>query len=107
MGGLAVVSTEVGEARRIDRQLFGRCGRQGASGSYEQILSLEDPIFNVQQRRWLFWLLRNEISSSLLSRLLPRFAQRAEERRAALARKRLLESEKILRELLAFSGASH
>ena len=41
-GGLHVIATQRAEARRIDRQLFGRCGRQGDPGSYEEILSLED-----------------------------------------------------------------
>src|SRR5262249_20294699 len=31
-GGLHVIATEGHEARRIDRQLFGRCGRQGDPG---------------------------------------------------------------------------
>lgn len=42
--GLHVILTERHEARRIDRQLAGRCGRQGDPGSYEAVLSLEDPL---------------------------------------------------------------
>ena len=44
LGGLHVICTERNEARRIDRQLFGRCGRQGDPGSYESLLCLEDEI---------------------------------------------------------------
>jgi preprotein translocase subunit SecA len=44
-GGLHVILTEFHESRRIDRQLFGRCGRQGDAGSHEAIVSLEDEIF--------------------------------------------------------------
>jgi len=44
LGGLHVIATELHEARRIDRQLFGRCGRQGDPGSYEAIISLEDEL---------------------------------------------------------------
>ena len=43
-GGLHVVCTELHESRRIDRQLIGRCGRQGDPGSYRQFLSLDDEI---------------------------------------------------------------
>ncbi len=43
-GGLHVIATELHAAARIDRQLEGRCGRQGDPGSYRQILSLEDEI---------------------------------------------------------------
>jgi preprotein translocase subunit SecA len=35
LGGLHVIATERHDARRIDRQLFGRCGRQGDPGTYE------------------------------------------------------------------------
>lgn len=44
-GGLHVIMTELHESSRIDRQLAGRCGRQGDPGSYEPFLSLDDPIF--------------------------------------------------------------
>ncbi len=44
IGGLDVICTEVHESARIDRQLIGRCGRQGDPGSYRQYLSLEDEI---------------------------------------------------------------
>ncbi len=39
-----VVCTELHDAARIDRQLIGRCGRQGDKGSYRQYLSLDDEI---------------------------------------------------------------
>ena len=43
-GGLHVILTEFHESRRIDRQLFGRAGRQGDPGSYQSIVSLEDEL---------------------------------------------------------------
>lgn len=43
-GGLHVIATELHAAARIDRQLEGRCGRQGDPGSYRQFLSLDDEI---------------------------------------------------------------
>ena len=46
-GGLHVILTEYHESGRIDRQLFGRCGRQGDPGSYQAIVSLEDNLFEV------------------------------------------------------------
>jgi preprotein translocase subunit SecA len=46
-GGLHVILTEYHESRRVDRQLFGRCGRQGDPGSCEAIVSLEDEIYAV------------------------------------------------------------
>ncbi|QDU95041.1 preprotein translocase subunit SecA [Lignipirellula cremea] len=44
LGGLHVICTELHESARIDRQLIGRCGRQGDRGSYRQYLSLDDEI---------------------------------------------------------------
>lgn len=43
-GGMHVICTELHDAARIDRQLIGRCGRQGDQGSYRQYLSLDDDI---------------------------------------------------------------
>lgn len=44
LGGMHVICTELHDAARIDRQLIGRCGRQGDNGSYRQYLSLDDDI---------------------------------------------------------------
>ena len=44
LGGMMVICTELHDAARIDRQLIGRCGRQGDPGSYRQYLSLDDDI---------------------------------------------------------------
>src|SRR6266699_587676 len=43
-GGLHVIGTERHEARRIDRQLRGRCARQGDPGSSHFFISLEDDL---------------------------------------------------------------
>jgi preprotein translocase subunit SecA len=47
LGGLYVVCTELHESKRIDRQLIGRCGRQGDPGAYRQYVSLDDEILLV------------------------------------------------------------
>ena len=43
-GGLHVICSELHASARIDRQLVGRCARQGDPGSFRQYLSLEDEI---------------------------------------------------------------
>lgn len=102
-GGLAVVSSDLGEARRIDRQLFGRCARQGSPGSHEQWVSLDDALLRTRLPGWLVRGLRRRAVPRPLAILLTRTAQLAEERRGALARRRVQESEHVLEELLAFS----
>ena len=44
LGGLSVIGTEMHDSARIDRQLAGRCARQGDPGSFQQFLSLEDEL---------------------------------------------------------------
>ncbi|MGE0533690.1 MAG: preprotein translocase subunit SecA [Pirellulales bacterium] len=44
LGGLHVICTEMHDSARIDRQLIGRCGRQGDPGTFRQYLSLDDDI---------------------------------------------------------------
>jgi preprotein translocase subunit SecA len=44
LGGLHVICSEIHDSARIDRQLLGRCGRQGDPGTTRQYLSLEDEI---------------------------------------------------------------
>jgi preprotein translocase subunit SecA len=44
MGGLHVILTEMHDAARIDRQLIGRCGRQGDPGTFRYYLSLDDEL---------------------------------------------------------------
>ena len=58
--GLQIIGTERHEARRIDRQLRGRAGRQGDPGSSRFFLSLEDDLMR---------LFGSERISSILSRL--------------------------------------
>jgi preprotein translocase subunit SecA len=47
VGGLHVIGTERHEARRIDRQLRGRCARQGDPGSSRFYIALEDDLMRL------------------------------------------------------------
>lgn len=46
-GGLAIIGSERHDARRIDRQLRGRSGRQGDPGSSKFFISLEDNLIRL------------------------------------------------------------
>jgi preprotein translocase subunit SecA len=107
-GGLHVLATEGHEARRIDRQLFGRCGRQGDPGSQALLVSLEDEIMTVYAGRLWRWL------GSAVVRALPwahriaacvlRRAQWRAERQHARLRRDLLTMDEHLETALAFAG---
>jgi len=47
LGGLHVICTEMHDSARIDRQLRGRCGRQGDPGTYRQYLALDDELLQL------------------------------------------------------------
>ena len=53
LGGLHVIGSERHEARRIDNQLRGRCGRQGDPGSSRFFLSLEDDLVRIFAGEWV------------------------------------------------------
>jgi preprotein translocase subunit SecA len=111
LGGLHVLATERHDARRIDRQLFGRCGRQGDPGSYQVIVSLEDEIVHdffkghALRLRRLFPQ-RGRPLPAWLGELLVSVAQRAAERHHGRARRALLRIDDQLSDLLAFAGRS-
>jgi preprotein translocase subunit SecA len=108
-GGLHVIATEKHEARRIDRQLFGRGGRQGDPGSYEAIVSLEDELVAVYASglwRWLGRVTghRGRLIAPWLGSVVVRRAQQAAERLHARTRHDLLKMDEHLEIALAFAG---
>jgi preprotein translocase subunit SecA len=107
-GGLHVIATEYHEARRIDRQLFGRCGRQGDPGSFEIIASLEDELmarYGAWWRHVVRWAAeRNGRVLSRMTRWIFRRTQRGAERLHARMRADLLRLDEHVETALAFSG---
>ena len=110
LGGLHVILTERHEAKRIDRQLFGRCGRQGDPGSYEAIVSLEDPMLVGRHASWLLSLLRPLPALGRgwwwqsLTQLGIHWTQKTVDRYYAKVRFRLLKQDRLRTALLSFSG---
>lgn len=107
-GGLHVILTEYHESRRIDRQFFGRCARQGDPGSCEAIVSLEDEIYATFARSptgaLQHILKRYGWVPTVVYGALRRFAQFRAERRAAQVRVQNLRLDRRLDRILAFSG---
>ncbi|HXY60408.1 MAG TPA: preprotein translocase subunit SecA [Chthoniobacterales bacterium] len=103
MGGLFVLGTERHEARRIDRQLRGRCARQGDPGGSRFYVSFEDD------------LMRNFGAADRMTKIMERFgleegqelehrwlnksvetAQKRVEQRNYLVRKRTLDFDDVM-----------
>lgn len=53
MGGLHLVSCQHNASRRIDRQLLGRCARQGQPGSAETLISINKPLIQRLFPKWI------------------------------------------------------
>jgi len=98
LGGLHVICTEMHDARRIDRQLMGRCGRQGDPGSHRQYLALDDDLvlsgLGPKKARRLEQLGRQDHDPFDRLEYLFRRAQRKVERRHYRQRRSLMYYEK-------------
>jgi preprotein translocase subunit SecA len=98
LGGLHVIVCELHESARIDRQLIGRCGRQGDPGSYRIYMSLEDDILRAAwgAEEAKKWAKRGARAKGELTILAPLFykAQRKLERDHFRQRKALMLAEK-------------
>ena len=102
-GGLHVILTEFHDASRIDRQLEGRCARQGDPGSFEVFVSMEDtlaegvdPDYHVDQIRGV----ARKRGINVLKK-----AQLRLEKRHAVMRKDLFRQDEQRSEMLAFTSA--
>jgi len=105
-GGLHVILTEFHESPRVDRQLFGRSGRQGDPGSICAIVCAEDALFE-KQLPGATAVLRRVRAQSLRRYLLARaraVAQWRSERLSLKARKQTLRQDRTLHNLVGFAG---
>ena len=108
-GGLHVILTEYHESRRIDRQLVGRCARQGEPGSHEAIISLEDDVFfrhagYATRKLAAHFAGREEALPAAVAHFLRAVAQQSAERANSYARRATLELDRKLDSAVAFTG---
>ena len=105
-GGLHVILSERHDSRRVDRQLEGRCGRQGEPGRVEVFLSLEDELMRGRDAAFLR---RTAVVLGKFLGMKPaswciRMRQKQIEKSHAQMRRDLLEADRNLEDLLAVSG---
>ena len=101
-GGLAIIGTERHESRRVDRQLRGRAGRQGDSGSSQFFVSLEDNLMRLFGSDRISRLMDRMgveegevIQHSMVSKSIERAQKKVEENHFG-TRKRLIEYDDVM-----------
>jgi len=103
-GGLHVISSELHSAARIDRQLMGRCGRQGDPGSVRQFLSLDDDNLDEAWKPEQAARIRKNCRTHITIARQLRLAQRRLEHQAAERRSRLCLHQQQCTDLLRTLG---
>ena len=108
LGGLAVIATERHESGRIDRQLFGRSGRQGDPGTAQAFISWEDEVLVRFLPSWVRRGARRLSGETAVraQRRAIRLAQLNAQRQAFQQRKMVLKSDQWIEESLGFAGTS-
>ena len=102
VGGLAIIGTERHDSRRVDRQLRGRSGRQGDTGSSQFYVSLEDKLMRLFGSERIAKLMDRMglqegevIQHSMVSKSIERAQKKVEENNFG-TRKRLLEYDDVM-----------
>jgi preprotein translocase subunit SecA len=109
LGGLHVIVAECNEEYRVDRQLYGRCARQGDPGSCETLLSLSDALVQNASPLWMRRLLGRYMVSKRplpapLGRAIVGFLQGIMARRFRGQRRALMYNDEKLGKMLSYSG---
>ena len=102
VGGLAIIGTERHDSRRVDRQLRGRSGRQGDTGSSQFYVSLEDKLMRLFGSERIAKLMDRMglqegevIQHSMVSKSIERAQKKLKENNFG-TRKRLLEYDDVM-----------
>ncbi|MCP4452507.1 MAG: prepilin peptidase, partial [Planctomycetes bacterium] len=108
LGGLHVICAEKNESQRIDRQLSGRCARQGDPGSTRAIVSLEDDLINRHAARQTQLARKLSLNlgtnqSSRVTRAVFYSAQKYTQRLSRRQRKSVMKTDHWLEEHLGFA----
>jgi len=103
LGGLHVICTEMHDSGRVDRQLIGRCARQGDPGTFRQYMSLDDELLltGYGPDKYHKWKDRGETMHGEVNRFVKLFrrAQHKLERKHFRQRRTLMHMEKERRKM--------
>jgi preprotein translocase subunit SecA len=108
-GGLHVLATERHESRRIDRQLYGRAGRQGDPGTAQAFVSVDDELVRRFSPKLLQWSMKHAVESRVaganrLASGILALAQLTAQKQAFHQRRQVLAMDTWLAEALSFGG---
>jgi preprotein translocase subunit SecA len=102
IGGLAIIGSERHDSRRVDRQLRGRAGRQGDTGSTQFYASLEDDLMRLFGSDRIAGMMDKMgykdgevIQHSMVTKSIERAQKKVEENHFG-TRKRLLEYDDVM-----------
>jgi len=101
LGGLHVISVERNDSKRIDRQLFGRAGRQGDPGSAIAFSSFEDTIIKRYATKFSRFVFRPGMPLNIKAF---NRAQRRAQKIDREQRKSVMRSDDQINEQLGFAG---
>jgi preprotein translocase subunit SecA len=109
LGGLHVIATERHESGRVDRQLFGRGGRQGDPGSAQAFVSVEDELIRrhlpASARKALVAAVRGAVPArERIANSAFRLAQHRAQKLAYKQRQDILKTDLFLDEALSFAS---
>ncbi len=109
LGGLHVIVAQLNDNQRIDRQLVGRCARQGDPGTYEYAICLEDELLKRYAGRWGRVLQHAKNVTPIrfwhwLCMQVGRLAQSRQEKQQQKLRKQVAATDAQLRKRLSFTG---
>jgi len=97
IGGLHVLMFEPHETKRVDWQLFGRAGRQGAPGKATMYLAKDDDLLKTHLPWFMKWLQKVSTIAAI------RFAQENAQYKLRKQRNQLLKRDKLLNDQLTFT----
>lgn len=108
LGGLFVILTEYHESPRIDRQLLGRCARQGQPGECVAITAIDDELYTqhggASYSALVRWQQLNGAAPAAWMSTCRRAAQARAERMHARTRRDTLRQDRELEQSMGFSG---
>lgn len=109
VGGLHVILTEYHESARIDRQLIGRCGRQGDVGTVQIIVSFEDELLHHHYPLLckMGKMIRPKRLAAWWSVLTAKLAQRTAQQHHYRIRMQTLKQDQELSKQIGFAGKVH